>query len=105
MSTRTIGNAERGLRAIRPANRARLEEALHWETGSLTVAYQTGRMPGRATVPEDTGGSDPVLMEILRANLSDGDRVSLIELRQRQITDLRAEIQRREIERRSRRAG
>jgi transcriptional regulator with XRE-family HTH domain len=95
LGVRTIGNAERGVRELRPALRGALEKALGWDPGALTVAYQRGIQPGRGALPDSSGGEDPILLEILAADLSNGDKAALIELRQSQLSVMRTEIARR----------
>jgi transcriptional regulator with XRE-family HTH domain len=89
-SLRTVGGVERGESAVAPRSRPGWERALGWPAGSLTAAYRRGVRPGvvvdlgptllllrEAGVPVRYA-SHPDVLDILRAEMSDRDRVALL---------------------------
>jgi transcriptional regulator with XRE-family HTH domain len=93
---RTIGNAERGARELRPSFRGPLENALGWAPGSLSAAYRRGAPPRLADLRAGgSPGEDPVLIEILESELPARVKADLIRLREAQTSTLRLEIARR----------
>lgn len=58
VDAKTVGNVESGRTAVRIGTRARWEDVLGWERGSLTAAYKRGERPELARPTPPTG--DPV---------------------------------------------
>lgn len=91
-SLRTVGNVERGDTAVAMRSRPAWERALGWPGGALTAAYRRGVEPGKvvelaphlrllrtAGVP-DRYLDHPDVLEIVREDLVDRERVSLLRL-------------------------
>ena len=74
-SPRTVGNVESGATEARAGTRARWEDALGWERGSLTAAYRRGTRPGPTASVADLSGMDAAIRA--DPDLSDEDKAAL----------------------------